>query len=167
MEVTLALLRIEELRFWMSFFNFATAFLAGMMMAWTRHGQTEDEQVQELFHPGPIKLAMYQSVSMVEDLLTTTEKARIHSIIVKGLPLSSRNAEAAGFTRATWNRARVNLVSMGLAEYKDKGGIVARARLAEYVQPLPQPGDTPKLVQNMAGNTTQTRHTQSLGWGSG
>jgi hypothetical protein len=165
---------LENIRFWVMFFTFGSLFLMAVNRAWTRHGATEDEQWRQLLRdPGKrgfiqrfgLKLGINQTVSIVDDLLTPTEKARVHSIIVKGLPLSSRNAEAAGFTRVTWNRTRVNLVNMGLAEYKDKGGIVARARLAEYVQPLPRPGDTPQFVRNMADNTPQHAHNKR--WGRG
>lgn len=151
----------------MGFFNFSTAFLASMMMAWTRHGQSGEEELRRVLRPSRLKrLGMFQSVTIIEDLLTLTEKETVKRMLESG-GLSFRSAAREGLTRAKWNRIRASLVSMKLAEYGDTGELIARARLVDYVNHSPNEGIAADTGQNGVSDTTQTRHTLVAGWGSG
>jgi len=154
-----------DYKFWSTFFIFGTAYLAAVIIAWTRHGEPDNQPIGE---PSPIRRVLYQISTDLPQLLTDEEKRILTQMMAAGDGLTFQNAARRGMTRATWNKVRANLVTLGLAEYRDGGRIQPRANMSAYLQPLTHQSDMPQNTKNSGHNMTYVdiNHLQSRGGAS-
>jgi hypothetical protein len=123
---------LETLRFWIMFFTFSSLFLGATILAWTRHGETEEEQLRKVLHPSPAYIRNYETV-MVSDPINQVEKQVLRQMIENGLPMTRINASWHGIKRAQWNSLRGRLVRLGYAEFRADGDLILRDGVFAYL----------------------------------
>ena len=123
---------LETIRFWVMFFTFSSLFLGATILAWTRHGETEEEQLRKVLHPSPAYIRQYETV-MLDDPINATEKAKLKTMIELGNPLTRNYAALYGMKRAQWNSLRGRLVRLGYAEFRADGDLILRDGIFRYL----------------------------------
>lgn len=128
---------LEDYVFLAQVLNFSVAMLSTVIIAWSRHGQLENEQ--ELVPSGTIQFIYkmdsdFISVRERADRLTQAEKKVLRLMVENGNSLTFRMAAAYGVKRAHWNKLRFELRSMGLADFGQGGELLVNSAAAEYFQ---------------------------------
>jgi hypothetical protein len=121
--------------------NASTSLGAACIVAWTRHGEADEEQ--ELI-PSPIVRFVYGADSSWittqdrDDLLTEMDKQRFAEMVESGAALSRRSALAYGIGRADWERICHGLARVGVAEYGHGRALALNSSAWEYLR-IPSP----------------------------
>jgi hypothetical protein len=138
---------IDDFIFLTYVFQFGTALLAAIIIAWTPYkqpyGDAKPEPEPDNMPKVVIQMTSFNGSYMVGmhqiDMVTTYQQDKIRKMLTDGSSLTFRSARAYGFQRPEWNTIRARLEQMKFAEYRPNGSLVLNTNGMRYLNlPLPK-----------------------------